>query len=463
MVRIALYSEDRELQRRLSQALGGEYEVLFEQAETGVCQLLDANICSVCILHLSAAFLKGRLDFSRQLIASQSPLIVAADPSFESTALQLVRLGAKGHFSTGGDLHNLAALLRDSIGTQPIAKQPQSPRRPLRAVTCGGLIGSSAVMQSVSYLVKLVADLDVSVFVTGESGTGKELIARAIHSLGNRSSQPFVAVSCGAIPDTLFEAELFGHEKGAFTGTVGYRQGHFEEAGSGTLFLDEIGDLSLPAQVKLLRVLQQREFSRLGSNRLIPLRARVVFATHQDLEEMVAQGTFRQDLFYRINVVRINAPALREHPEDIPQLVAHFLQLYSQMYDMPSVEIDSQALSILQTYSWPGNVRELEHVIQSSMILCRGEVIHADVLPNHIQATEANVVNISNYQSEGSFEKQLTNYKIRLATEAVRRNNGNKTVAARSLNISRAYLHRLLRLGGEEQLSETDCSEVEAI
>jgi transcriptional regulator with PAS, ATPase and Fis domain len=281
--------------------------------------------------------------------------------------------------------------------------------------------------------------------VTGESGTGKELIARAVHNLGSRTNLPFVAVSCSAIPETLLEAELFGHEKGAFTGTVAAREGHFEEAGGGTLFLDEIGDLSLYAQVKLLRVLQQREFSRLGSNRLIPLRARMIFATHQDLSEMVAQGKFRQDLYYRINVIKINAPALREHPEDIPQIATHFLQHYSHLYQKPMEDIDPDALTLLQNYPWPGNVRELENVIQSAIVLASGENIQPQDLPLNIQVE--NVVSIEDYHVAGSFEQQLLDYKVKLATTAVRDNNGNKTLAARSLCISRAYLHRLIRLG----------------
>ena len=179
-------------------------------------------------------------------------------------------------------------------------------------------------MQRVYQLVRSVTNLNAAVLVTGESGTGKELIARAIHNLGSRANKPFVAVSCGAIPETLIEAELFGHEKGAFTGTVGAREGYFEQAADGTLFLDEIGDLSLFTQVKLLRVLQQMEFSRLGSSKLIPLRARLIFATHQDLAKLVAEGKFRQDLYYRINVMRIESPPLQDRPEDIPLIAAAF-------------------------------------------------------------------------------------------------------------------------------------------
>jgi DNA-binding NtrC family response regulator len=310
-----------------------------------------------------------------------------------------------------------------------------------------------------------VTNLNASVLITGESGTGKELIARAIHNLGTRANKPFVAVSCGAIPETLIEAELFGHEKGAFTGSVGVREGYFEKVGDGTLFLDEIGDLSLFTQVKLLRVLQQMEFSRLGSNRLIPLRARLIFATHQDLAKLVAEGKFRQDLFYRINVMRIESPPLQERPEDIPQIAQHFLRQYAKVFQKPMESIEPDALELLQGYAWPGNVRELENVMQRAIILAPGRSVRAEDLSLNVNEDEVagsdGVVDIGDYQPTGSFERQLRDYKIKLAVSAVRENNGNKTLAARSLCISRAYLHRLIRLAetdpiySEHHLSET--------
>jgi transcriptional regulator with PAS, ATPase and Fis domain len=305
------------------------------------------------------------------------------------------------------------------------------------------MVGASLQMQQVYRLVDRVTDLNVSVLITGQSGTGKELIARAIHNRGIRSGRPFVAVACGAIPETLIEAELFGHEKGAFTGTVGAREGYFEQAGDGTVFLDEIGELSLFTQVKLLRVLQQREFSRLGSNRLVPLRARLIFATNQNLTEMVAQGKFREDLYYRINVVKIETPPLKEHPEDIPLIAAHFLRLYAQMFQKPMERIDTDAMTLLQSYSWPGNVRELENVMQRAIILSATDTIHradlpAALLEQKLDESDANLI-------AGSFEQQIHDFKIKLAMAAIEEHQGNKTLAARSLCISRAYLHRLIR------------------
>jgi transcriptional regulator with PAS, ATPase and Fis domain len=305
-------------------------------------------------------------------------------------------------------------------------------------------------MRQVYDLVQRVASLNASVLVTGESGTGKELIARAIHNLGAHSLRPFVAVSCGAIPETLIEAELFGHEKGAFTGSVAAREGYLEQAGEGTLFLDEIGELSPAVQVKLLRVIQQREFSRLGSSRLLPLRARMIFATHADLGELVAQGKFRLDLYYRINVMKITAPPLQERAEDIPQIATHFLRHYTQIYQKQVDDIDPGAMALLQSYSWPGNVRELENVIQRAIIVASGPSICELDLPSNIQ--DESLVNFGDYQPATSFERQLRDYKVKLAATAVRENNGNKTMAARSLNISRAYLHRLIRLAERDPL-----------
>jgi DNA-binding NtrC family response regulator len=325
-------------------------------------------------------------------------------------------------------------------------------------------------MQRVYQLIHRVTDLNASVLVTGESGTGKELIARAIHNLGNRANRPFVAVSCGAIPETLIEAELFGHEKGAFTGTVGAREGYFEQAADGTLFLDEIGDLSLFTQVKLLRVLQQMEFSRLGSNRLIPLRARLIFATHQDLTKLVGEGKFRQDLFYRINVMRIDSPPLQEHPEDIPRIARHFLRNYGQVFQKPMDDIEHDAVALLQSYPWPGNVRELENVMQRAIILAPGKMVRAEDLSLNVEEAEvdagdlgdiSDIVDIGDYHPAGSFERQLRDYKVKLAVAAVRENNGNKTLAARSLCISRAYLHRLIRLAEPDAVFDQNLRDVE--
>jgi DNA-binding NtrC family response regulator len=408
--------------------------------------------------------LQERIGFSRRLIASNIPSVVMADDGLRSTAFELVRTGAFGYCRRPPSIRDLKTMLSRGYENSLLKRQLQGvQQRQEDPGSCDRLIGSSPQMQQVYELVRRVTNLNATVLVTGESGTGKELIARAVHNMGSRSKRPFVAVSCGAIPETLIEAELFGHEKGAFTGTVGAREGYFEQAGDGTLFLDEIGDLSLFTQVKLLRVLQQMEFCRLGSSKLIPLRARLIFATHRDLAKLVAEGKFRQDLFYRINVMRIESPPLQDHPEDIPQIAMHFLRHYAQLFQKPMESFEADAMNLLQSYSWPGNVRELENVIQRAIILAPGQVVRFEDLTLNLQEDESvdgeDVVDIGDYQSAGSFERQLRDYKVRLAVTAVRENNGNKTLAARSLQISRAYLHRLIRIAEPDPLFEQDLRE----
>ena len=454
---IGLYSDDRTLQPVLSSALVKEFQVRQASDEVAINRLLAAGGCEILILDLDAnqKTLAQRIEASRRIIASRDSavILVMADDSLRATAAEFVGLGAYGYVRRPPSIRDLKAMLVRAHENSSLKRELQTVQQRLEAVnSCDRMIGSSSLMQQVYDLVRRVANINASVLVTGESGTGKELIASAIHNLGKRSSQPFIAVSCGAIPETLIEAELFGHEKGAFTGTVGARVGFLEQAGDGTLFLDEIGDLSQSTQVKLLRVLQEREFSRLGSNRLIPLRARLVFATHRDLSEMVVQGKFRQDLYYRINVMRIDAPALQEHREDVPEIATHFLEHYSEQYQKPMVSIEPEAMATLEGYSWPGNVRELENVIQRAIIVAHGTSITVEDLPQHIQ--DECVVSIDDYQAPGSFERQLRDYKIKLAVAAVREHHGNKTLAARSLQISRAYLHRLIRATAPELVPE---------
>jgi DNA-binding NtrC family response regulator len=470
MIKIGLYSEDRTLHTLLSSALGKEFEVLLEPDEDGMNLIRAAGDCDVMILdlHSNHDSLTERIGCTQRLIATQIPAVVMADDGLRSTAFELVRTGAFGYCRRPPSIRDLKTMLSRAYENSTLRQQLQTVQQQLEVpASCDRLIGSSPQMQHVYQLVHRVTNLNASVLVTGESGTGKELIARAIHNLGSRANRPFVAVSCGAIPETLIEAELFGHEKGAYTGTVGAREGYFEQAADGTLFLDEIGDLSLFTQVKLLRVLQQMEFSRLGSTRLVPLRARLIFATHQDLPKLVTEGKFRQDLFYRINVMRIESPPLQDHPEDISRIAKHFLRHYGQLFQKPMDDIEPDAITVLQSHRWPGNVRELENVMQRAIILAPGKIVRAEDLSMSIEETEgdigdiADVVDIGDYHPAGSFERQLRDYKVKLAVTAVRENNGNKTLAARSLCISRAYLHRLIRLAEPDAAFDQNLRDVE--
>ena len=457
---IALITTQHTLYAALKASLGANFEVRQFQDRYPVEQFLAADSFDIAILDLNSAIgsLESRKELARTYIEANASLILLADDTMRTCASDLVKEGAYGYCRVPLHVAELKAMLRRAHETNQLKRELRATQKKLEHNTaCDQMIGSSPQMRQVYSLIHRVANFDNNVLVTGESGTGKELIARAIHNLGERAGRPFVAVSCGAIPETLIESELFGHDKGAFTGSTGNRAGLLELAGDGTVFLDEIGELSLFTQVKLLRVLQQKEFMRLGGSRLIPLKARLISATHRDLDEMVARGQFRQDLYYRINVVKIDAPPLRERAEDICKIATHFLMQYSQTYQKSIDDIDPAAMSQLMSYSWPGNVRELENVIQRAVLLSSGSKLTVDDLPEHLRDDSA--VDLVEEQVSGSFERQLRDYKVKLAETAIRENGGNKTLAARSLNISRAYLHRLIRLAENnepEQIEEPE-------
>ena len=447
MIRIGLLSDATLDASFVVSALGKEFEILPAESDAAAAESLASERFDVLVVELTSEgeseeeLIEGGL----RLIDTQVPLIVLAREGMQDAAQEMVEQGAFGFCMYPPSIRDLKALIGRAHESAQLKKNAATIQgKAPQATDCDRLIGSSPQIRHVYQLIDRVANLNATVLVTGESGTGKELIARAIHHKGSRANRPFVAVSCGAIPETLIEAELFGHEKGAFTGTVGSREGYFEQARDGTLFLDEIGDLSLYTQVKLLRVLQQMEFSRLGNSKLIPLRARLIFATHQDLAQLVAQGKFRQDLYYRINVMKIVSPSLAEHAEDIPLIATHYLRYYSRMFQKPMEAIAPDAMTMLMSYAWPGNVRELENTVQRAIILAPGTVIRSEDLPLNLHADK--VIEFGEYSPDGSFERQLRDYKVKLAMDAVRESNGNKTVAARNLGISRAYLHRLLRL-----------------
>ena len=247
-----------------------------------------------------------------------------------------------------------------------------------RADAANKIVGKSALLQSLLQQVSLVAPTDSTVLILGETGTGKELIAREIHRLSNRSSRPFIRVNCAAIPPSLIASELFGHERGAFTGALQRRQGRFEAANGGTIFLDEIGELPMETQITLLRVIQEREFERVGSSQPISVDVRIIAATNRDLEAAVADGTFRSDMFYRLNVFPIYAPALRERLEDIPLLVEHLIERFAKRVGKAFRTIKMSTVGVLQAYDWPGNIRELQNVIERSVILAEGDVFSID-------------------------------------------------------------------------------------
>ncbi len=291
------------------------------------------------------------------------------------------------------------------------------------------IVGTSGPMRQAYEQVAQVARTNTTVLIRGESGTGKELIAHAIHYNSPRAKKPFVKVSCGALPETLIESELFGYEKGAFTGASGQKKGRFEMAEGGTLFLDEIGEINLGTQVKLLRVLQEREFERLGGTETVKVNVRLIAATNKDLESAIAERAFRKDLFYRINVFTIFVPPLRERKSDIMLLADHFLEKYGQEHGKSIKRISTPAIDMLMSYHWPGNVRELENTIARAVLVCDGNVIHGHHLPPTLQTAEA-----SGTQMSLSLSEAVEQYEKDLILDALKSTRGNRSKAARLLN-----------------------------
>jgi transcriptional regulator with PAS, ATPase and Fis domain len=310
-----------------------------------------------------------------------------------------------------------------------------------------GIVGQSQKMRELFGVLRSIAETDVVALIHGETGTGKELIARAIHYNSPRRAKRFVAVNCGSLAETLLESELFGHEKGAFTGAATQRHGIFEVADGGTLFLDEVGEISASTQVRLLRVLQEGEFQRVGGSNSIRVDVRILSATNQNLEDLVKQGRFRQDLYYRLNVFPIRIPPLRERGSDIPLLVAHFLEKYNRRMNKHIVGVDPRSMALLMAHPWPGNVRELENVIQRMMVVAKGETLDLDALPLEMRgergASRAQPRDLKDMTRESA---ELVERSAIL--DALSKNTGNVTRAARALGVSRATLQKRMRIYG---------------
>jgi DNA-binding NtrC family response regulator len=312
-----------------------------------------------------------------------------------------------------------------------------------------GIVGRSRTMRDLFQLLETVASTASTILVTGETGTGKEVVARAIHHNSPRRAQRFVAINCSAIPETLLEAELFGHVRGAFTGAVGTRQGRIEQAHRGTLFLDEVATMSMPLQMKLLRVLQEREFERVGDSHTMKVDVRVIAATNAELRRMVADATFREDLYYRLNVIPVRLPPLRERKEDIPLLVGHFLQKFCGEAGRPAMTISQSAMRALMAYGWPGNIRQLENAIERAVALSGGrtQVESADLPPEIQQAgDEPPTVAGLPFPEEGlDFESFIAGIEREMIRRSLERTNGNKGAAARLLNLKRTTLVEKLK------------------
>ena len=360
-------------------------------------------------------------------------------------AVRAMKNGVEDYLTKPVNLEELDVILERILDKRHLVRENEWLREQVTSLPhFPDLVYVSEAMEEVMSMVARAAESATTVLVTGESGTGKELVARAIHEASNRKDERFVAVNCSAIPESLIESELFGHEKGAFTGAENRRIGRFEQADGGTLFLDEIGDIPLNIQVKLLRVLQERTFERIGSGEIIRVDVRIVAATNRSLEHDIADGRFREDLFYRLNVVGIEIPPLRKRRADIPVLVEHFLTRYADEHGKRVTSIAPEALDRLVKYSFPGNVRELGNIIEQAVVLSRGETITTRDIPIRV-ASEAEEPVIS-----AGIEEQVSHLERTALRRAMREAGGNKSAAARLLGISERKVRYMLKKYGDQ-------------
>lgn len=379
------------------------------------------------------------------------PVIMMTAYGTVETAVASMKEGALDYLTKPIDLDELLLTLQKVIERSTLLRENKELRAQLQdRYQFTQIVYASPKMEEVMGLVARVAPSQATVLIRGESGTGKELIANAIHYASPRSQQPWVKVSCAAIPETLLESELFGHEKGAFTGATQRRIGRFEEADGGSIFLDEIGDLSPSTQVKLLRILQDKEFQRLGLNMTLKTDVRVIAATHRNLEEAIQKGLFREDLYYRLDVISIALPPLRERREDISLLIDHFLKKYSEENQKPISDISKEARDLLLRYPYPGNIRELENLIERAVILCRGEMITTQDLPFHLKEEKSEMLWISSQKGK-SLPESLEEIEKDSILRALHQHDGVQTKAAESLGISERVLRYKMKKYGIRQ------------
>jgi two-component system response regulator HydG len=384
------------------------------------------------------------LDAIKQLRFGLPVVLMTAYASVE-TAVEAMRKGAFDYVTKPVDVEELKLTIDKALEFERLRGENALLRERIgERFNLSGIIGQSRPMRELFETLALVAPSEATVLVTGESGTGKELIANAIHESSARKDGPFVKVNCAALHENLLESELFGHERGAFTGAAEQRKGRFELAHRGTLFLDEIGDMSLPTQAKILRVLQEGEFERLGGTQTLTADVRLVAATHRDLENMAEQGTFRQDLFYRLSVVPVHLPPLRERPDDLPLLAEHFLRRYAEKNRKEVRGFHPQALDLLARHTWPGNIRELENTVERAVILCPWDRITSQELPASIRGAEGS----STHSVPSPSGLSLKDAERDLILNTLAENDGNRTRTAEILGISRQTLiHRLKEYG----------------
>jgi len=474
--RVLIVDDDESVRWVLKKALEkeGVETVLARDAQEGFRALAENGIALV-LMDIRMPGMSGldALEKIRQEGRSVEVIIMTAQATMQN-AIEAMRRGAYDYITKPFDIDEVNLLVKKALDVRRLSQEVDTLRAEVREKFDGGLVGTTPAMQEIYKTIGRVAESDATVLIHGESGTGKELVARAIHYHSKRAGRPFIAVNSAAIPSELLESELFGHEKGAFTGAVARKIGKFEAAAGGTLFLDEIGDMSLSLQGKLLRVLQEREFERVGGTEPLRTDVRVIAATHHSLERMVRENRFREDLFYRLNVIQINLPPLRKRKDDVVPLAEHFLQKYQQGTGGMHKVLTPETRKVLRSYDWPGNVRELENAIQRAVTLSQGDKIFPDALPQQLFSPGQGVtVSFESFLEEkladlvdrlGGLEKGdiydmvIQRVEKPLITLVLRKTEGNQVRAAGLLGINRNTLRKKIKelgirgpFGGEDE------------
>ncbi|HPQ69742.1 MAG TPA: sigma-54 dependent transcriptional regulator [bacterium] len=443
--RILIADDERTGREALSRFLRLEGFEVDESADgMAALEMFQVNPYDVLITDLKMPKMDG-LDLLREVkaISPATMGIVITGYASTSSAIQAMKLGAFDYVSKPYELDEIRLVIKRAIEYQVLQSENVTLKKQLkRKYRFENIIGDSKPMQDVFRLIEKVADSDSTVLIQGDSGTGKELVARAIHYNSNRKERYLIPVNCGAIPETLLESELFGHVKGAFTGATTNRIGRFEAANGGTLFLDEIGDMSPSLQVKVLRVIQEQEFEPVGSNKTRKVDVRIIAATNQDLELRVAERLFREDLYYRLSVIPIHIPALRERTDDIVLLANYFLELFCRQKQRKIKPLSIEVIDAFQTYDWPGNVRELENLIERLVILNEIGEIKLDDLPEKFQRSAVKVMGHTvEIPDDGlDFNTMVNDFENRLILAAMTKARGNKNLAAKLLGLKRTTL-----------------------
>lgn len=455
--RILIIDDEESFRHMLSIILGKEgYEVeTASDGEEAIQKLtfssFDQVLCDIRMPNMDG------LEFLREVKKRgiETTIIMMSAYGTIDIAIEAMKLGAYDYISKPFKPDEIILTLKKAEEREQLRKENRLLRSEIqKEYGFDNIVSKNEKMLKIFDTIKKVAPYKSTILITGESGTGKELVARALHFNSNRAGNPFIAVNCGAIPETLLESELFGHAKGAFTDAIRMKKGLFEEADGGTLFLDEVGELPPQLQVKLLRVLQEGEIRRIGEAKPIKVDVRIVAATVKDLAKEVSEGRFRDDLYYRLNVLAIHIPPLRERKEDIPLLVNHFIKKYSQSTNKNVIGIDSQALNALMNYKWYGNVRELENTIERAIVLADGNMIELAHLPTEIQDYKEEMesaVPVDIEEEDYSIKKATKILETNLIKKALKKSRGNHTQAAKLLEIShRALLYKIKEYGIDE-------------